>query len=68
MLSTILTYKGRGLKMNTETTAIRGLPLGTIVKYRILAAQKMIETGTPVSMNSLYVQALTEFIQRRGEK
>ena len=49
--------------MVMESTAIRGLPEGTIRKYRALAALLVIKTGEPISMNSLYVRALEEFLQ-----
>jgi len=49
-------------------TAVRGLHKDTIFKYRVLAAQLVIETGLPVSMNSLYVQALEEFLQKQRKK
>ena len=51
--------------METESTAVRGLPKDTIVKYRVLAAQLVAETGVPVSMNSLYIQALNEFLKNK---
>ena len=54
----------KGEKMATETTAVRGLPADTILKYRVLAAQMVAKTGAPVSMNTLYVQALEEFLQK----
>jgi len=50
--------------METESTAVRGLPLDTIAKYRVMAAMIVAETGKPVSMNSLYVQALEEFLRK----
>ena len=51
--------------MATETTAVRGLPEDTILRYRVLAAQMVAKTGEPVSMNKLYIQALEEFLQRQ---
>ena len=55
----------REKKMATETTAVRGLPEDTILRYRVLAAQMVAKTGEPVSMNKLYIQALEEFLQRQ---
>ena len=54
--------------METESTAVRGLPEDTISKYRVLAAQLVAKTGAPVSMNSLYIQALEEFLQKPENK
>lgn len=54
--------------MTTESTAVRGLPEATIFKYRILAAQLVAQTGKPVSMNSLYIRALEEFLQKQVTK
>jgi len=54
--------------METESTAVRGLPKDTISKYRVLAAQLVTKTGISVSMNSLYIQALEEFLQKPENK
>ena len=54
--------------MVTESTAVRGLPEGTIRKYRALAALLVIKTGDPISMNSLYIQALEEFLQETAKQ
>ena len=54
--------------METESTAVRGLPKDTIAKYRVLAAQLVAKTGEAVSMNSLYIQALEEFLQKPENK
>ena len=51
-----------------ESTAVRGLPKNTVQKYRVLAAQRVARTGKPVSMNSLYIQALEEFLQKSENK
>ena len=52
--------------MTTESTAVRGLPRDTIAKYRVLAAKIVARTGVPVSMNSLYIQALKDFLKAKG--
>lgn len=54
--------------MNTVSTAVRGLPEKLIPDYRKLAATLVQETGAPVSMNSLYVKALKEFLKKPGNK
>ena len=54
--------------MLTDSTAVRGLPWGTLDKYRLLAAQLVKEQGQMVSMNSLYIQALEEFIKKPANK
>ena len=65
MLLTLFTLIEEKKKMATETTAVRGLPEDTILRYRVLAAQMVAKTGEPVSMNKLYIQALEEFLQRQ---
>ena len=47
----------------TEATVVRGLPDGTKEEYRKLAARLVLSEGVSVSMNSLYVKALTEYIK-----
>lgn len=54
--------------VKTDATSVRGLQAGTIAKYRQLAAKTTMETGIIVSMNSLYVRALEEFIERHYEE
>jgi len=48
----------------TDSTTVRKLPAHTINKYRLLAAARVRETGNPVSMNSLYVEAIEEYINK----
>jgi len=50
----------------TEQTSIRELPEGTKRKYQVLAAKLTIERGDTVSMNSLYVKAIAEYIENNS--
>jgi hypothetical protein len=54
--------------MDTVSTAVRGLPKKLIPDYRQLAATLVQETGKQVSMNSLYVKALKEFLEKPNNK
>jgi len=45
-----------------EETVVRGLPEGTKEKYRKLAAQMVLDGNGQVSMNSLYVKAIMEYM------
>lgn len=54
--------------MGTESTAVRGLPEGTLRKFRLLTAQLIKDNGCVTSMNSLYVKALYEFINKPKNK
>ena len=44
--------------------ALRGLPLETKQKYRLLAAQITKNTGEAQTLNALYVQALVAFVKK----
>ena len=48
--------------MATERTVIRGLPAGTLASFRKKAAEITQGTGEPMSMNTLYVKALLDFL------
>jgi hypothetical protein len=51
----------------TKKTTVRGLSKETIKKYKMLAAERTLETGDTVSMNSLYVVAIGEYLEREAE-
>jgi len=65
ILFIVLPFKQGELNMNT---AVRGLPEDLIPKYRKLAAHLVQKTGKVVSMNSLYVKALKEYLKKPGNK
>lgn len=52
--------------MSTVSTAVRGLPKDLIPGYRKLAAYMVQKTGKTVSMNSLYVKALKEYLKKHA--
>ena len=54
--------------MGTISTAVRGLPEKLIPQYRRLAAHLTKESGRATSMNSLYVEALKEYIKKPKNK
>jgi hypothetical protein len=45
-------------------TAVRGIKPGVIDNFRRLSAQLTKEAGRSISMNSLYVKALDEYIKK----
>lgn len=49
-----------------ENTAVRNLPPGTKQKYRDMAAKRTKGAKLTVSMNSLYVKALIEYLAKRA--
>lgn len=51
-----------------KKTTVRGLSEETIKKYRVLAAKKTQQTGESVSMNTLYIQAINEYLKKEGAK
>lgn len=53
---------------NMKKTTVRGLTEDTIKKYRMLAAEKTQKTGEPVSMNSLYIVAIEEYLEKETDK
>lgn len=49
----------------SEKTAVRNLPTGTKQKYRDLAARLSVGSPRTISMNSLYVKAMVEYLARQ---
>ena len=49
-------------------TSVRKVPEEFLTQYRLLAAQLVIEKGEAVSMNSLYVKALKEYLDKPANR
>ena len=46
-------------------TSVRGVPRATMDAFRQIMAKRVRDTGGLVSLNSLYVEALNEYADRR---